>query len=253
MKPLFLKSARLAGDCPDDYAFRLPAVRALAKGLAFHAPVTFFCGENGAGKSTILEALAVAAGCNPEGGGRNFRFSTAATHAELHRSLQLTRGPKRERDCFFLRAESFYNVATEVQRLDEIPAAGPALTGAYGGKSLHAQSHGESFLSLVLNRFGGQGLYFLDEPEAALSAARQLTLLAALHELCGQGSQFFIATHSPILLAYPGAEILTLDRRGLTPTSYEDTEPYRVTKAFLDCPARMLRELWEDEPDERPQ
>lgn len=250
MNPLCLRSVRLAGDCPaDDYAFRLPAVRALRRGLTFTRPVTFFCGENGTGKSTILEGLAVAAGCNPEGGGRNFHFSTAATHAGLYRALQLTRGPKRERDCFFLRAESFYNVATEVQRLDGIPGAGPALTDAYGGRSLHAQSHGESFLSLVLNRFGGQGLYFLDEPEAALSAARQLTLLTALHRLCRQGSQFFIATHSPILLAYPGADIFVLDERGLTPTRYEDTDPYRVTKAFLDCPARMLNELWEEPED----
>lgn len=245
MKPLFLKSARLAGDCPDDYAFRLPAVRALENGVAFTAPVTFLCGENGTGKSTVLEALAVAAGCNPEGGGRNFRFSTAATHAGLHAHLRLTRGALRERDCFFLRAESFYNVATEIQRLDEQGGFSPPLINAYGGKSLHAQSHGESFLSLVLNRFGGQGLYFLDEPEAALSAARQLTLLAALHELCAQGSQFFIATHSPLLLAYPEAEIFVLDGRGLIPTRYEDTEPYRITKAFLDAPGRMLQELWE--------
>ena len=246
---LYLRAVRLDEACggaladEDCFALRLPAVQALREELQFAGPVTFLCGENGTGKSTRLEALAVAAGFNPEGGSRNFHFSTADTHTGLHRFLRLRRGPRREKDGYILRAESFYNVATEIQRLDAIPAAGRPVLDSYGGRSLHAQSHGESFLALVLNRFGGQGLYLLDEPEAALSASRQLTLLAALHGLCQQGSQFIIATHSPILLAYPGADILVLSDQGLARAPYKDTMPYQVTKAFLDDPARMLDAL----------
>mgnify|MGYP003226262414 CR=1 FL=1 len=176
---------------------------------------------------------------SPEGGTRNFRFSTARTHAELYRSLVLQRGPRRPRDGFFLRAESFYNVATEIDRLDEIAP----LKGAYGGRSLHEQSHGESFLALVLNRFSGSGLYLLDEPEAALSPARQLALLAALDGLVRKNSQFLIATHSPLLLAYPNAEIFVLSERGIEKTPYRQTEPYLLTKRFLEAPERMLNEL----------
>lgn len=202
---LYLRAVGIAAAVQPDYSFSLPAVRALARmgRLRLEKPVTFLVGENGTGKSTLLEAIAAAWGFNPEGGTRNFRFSTARTHAELYRSLVLQRGPRRPRDGFFLRAESFYNVATEIDRLDEIAP----LKGAYGGRSLHEQSHGESFLALVLNRFSGSGLYLLDEPEAALSPARQLALLAALDGLVRKNSQFLIATHSPLLLAYPNAEI----------------------------------------------
>ena len=165
--------------------------------------------------------------------------SDTATHAELYRSLVLQRGPRRPRDGFFLRAESFYNVATEIDRLDEIAP----LKGAYGGRSLHEQSHGESFLALVLNRFSGSGLYLLDEPEAALSPTRQLALLAALDGLVRKNSQFLIATHSPLLLAYPNAEIFVLSERGIEKTPYRQTEPYLLTKRFLEAPERMLNEL----------
>ena len=210
--------------------------------LRLEKPVTFLVGENGTGKSTLLEAIAAAWGFNPEGGTRNFRFSTARTHAELYRSLVLQRGPRRPRDGFFLRAESFYNVATEIDRLDEIAP----LKGAYGGRSLHEQSHGESFLARVLNRFSGSGLYLLDEPEAALSPARQLTLLAEIHQLVSNDSQFIIATHSPILMAYPGAHIWQLSAEGIESVSYEETEHYQLTRRFLENPRRYLEYLLED-------
>jgi predicted ATPase len=147
------------------------------------------------------------------------------------------------KDGFFLRAESFYNLAANLDELDEIRTVSPELRFSYGGKSLHKQSHGESFLVLVLNRFGGKGLYLLDEPEAALSPARQLTLIAQISQLIKNDSQFLIATHSPILMAYPDAEILLLDETGVHSIAYEETEHYQITKEFLNHPERMLREL----------
>ena len=248
---LYLRRVRLPRAEGGEYFFALPAVRALAEmeALTFSKPVTFLVGENGTGKSTLLEAVAVACGFNPEGGTRNLHFSTADTHAALHRYLQLERGPYRPRDGFFLRAESFYNVASEIDRLDEIRAHAPPVSASYGGRSLHAQSHGESFFSLILNRFGGRGLYLLDAPEAALSCARQLALLTALHERVQDASQFIIATHSPLLLAYPDADIFVLSERGIVKTSYTETEPYVLTKAFLNAPDKMLRCLLADAQD----
>ena len=233
---------------PDSYVFGLPAVRHLGE-LTLTSPVTFFVGENGTGKSTLLEAIAVAFGFNPEGGTRNFNFSSRDTHSPLHRYLTLVKGVKRPRDGFFLRAESFYNVATEVEKLDEEDRAmsfGPPLLESYGGTSLHKQSHGESFLSLMLHRFGGHGLYILDEPEAALSPARQFTLLARMAELVRQDSQFIIATHSPIVMAYPGADILVLHADDIRRTPYEQTEHYQLTRQFLENPERMLRHLCDE-------
>ena len=226
----------------DSYLKRIEAFKGVEK-LDFNKAITFFVGENGSGKSTLLEALAVAHGFNPEGGTKNFRFATNETHSELYRYLKITRGYKRERDGFFLRAESFYNAASYIEELDEIPAPSPKIRESYGGNSLHRQSHGESFMSLVLNRFGGKGLYILDEPEAALSPARQMALLSRIHQLVKQDSQFIIATHSPILMAYPEADIYSLSEEGLQLTPYQDTEHYRITKQFLDHPDRMLRYL----------
>jgi predicted ATPase len=196
------------------YPFNLPAVRNLSE-IAFNRPVTFFVGENGSGKSTLLEAIAVAAGFNAEGGRRNFGFTTRASHSDLHAHLRLVRGVRRPRDGFFLRAESFFNVATEIERLDAEPGLGPPIIDSYGGRSLHEQSHGESFMTLALERLGGAGLYVLDEPEAALSPTRQLALLARIHQLVEAGSQFLVATHSPLLLAYPDATILSLETDGI--------------------------------------
>ena len=202
-------------------------------------------GTRGAGKSTLLEAIAVACGFNPEGGTRNFSFSTRATHSVL--GEYLTPGRKRyPEDGFFLRAESFYNVATNIDEMDEVLSFSPRLVESYGGVSLHQQSHGESFLALVQNRFGGHGLYLLDEPEAALSPSRLLTLLGEMHQLVRSDSQLIIATHSPILMAYPDARIYELYREGIRMTAYKETEHYQLTKQFLDAPERMLRYLLED-------
>lgn len=227
------------------YLTDLPCLRELGA-LAFHRPVTYFVGENGTGKSTLLEGLAVALGLNPEGGGRNFHFASKETHSPLHRCLTVTKGPYRPQTSYFLRAESFYNLASEVDRLEEIGA--PGLFDSYGGRSLHSQSHGEAFLSLVLGRFPPRGLYLLDEPEAALSPSRQLALLRQIHLLAEGGSQFIIATHSPILMALPGAAILSFEEGGtIRPTAYRETSHYQVTRAFLEAPERMLRELLDGE------
>jgi predicted ATPase len=228
----------------DTYPFSLPAVKELGV-LKLHPRVTFIVGENGSGKSTLLEAIATAWGFNPEGGTKNFNFGTRGSHSELHASLTLGRGIKRAKDGFFLRAESFFNVATEIDKLDEEPSSAPPVIASYGGRSLHEQSHGESFFALMLNRFGGNGLYILDEPEAALSPSRQMAMLTRMHELVQMRSQFIIATHSPILMAYPHADIYQIDETGLVPTAYEDTEHFRVTKAFLGNPARHIALLCE--------
>lgn len=227
----------------DAYLNDIPAI-ALLSILPLSKQVTFLVGENGSGKSTLLEAIAVSFGFNPEGGSKNFNFNSVDTHSGLHQLLRLSKGISRPKDGFFLRAESFYNVASEVDRLDD-PAH--IFLDSYGGKSLHAQSHGESFLSLMLNRFWGNGLYLLDEPEAALSPSRQLTILARIHHLVQKQSQFIIATHSPILMAYPDAEILLLGEQGIQSISYEDTEHYQITRSFLENPKRMLDILLESD------
>lgn len=235
-------------DACTDYAAQLPAVREIVRAgrLDFSPSVTFFTGENGSGKSTLLEAIAVAAGFNAEGGTINFRFSTYASHSQLARALRLVRAPHRQRDGFFLRAESFYNVASEIDRLDdEFSFGGPAID-SYGGVSLHAQSHGESFMALITHRFGGDGLYILDEPEAALSPSRQMALLAQIHRLVKARSQFLIATHSPILMAYPGAVLYVLDEQGIGRREYRQTDHYLITRAFLEKPQKMLDILFED-------
>ena len=230
------------------YLRALPAIRALegrAEPLPFDADVTFFVGENGSGKSTLLEAIAVSCGFTAEGGTRNFSFSTRSTHSNLWEYLTVARR-RYPKDGFFLRSESFYNVATNIDEMDEAPSFGPRIIDSYGGVSLHQQSHGESFLSLVQHRFGGQGLYLLDEPESALSPSRQLTLLGQMHLLAGEESQFIVATHSPILMAYPGARIYLLDCEGIRPVAYKETEHYQLTRRFLEDPERMLRYLFED-------
>ena len=245
----YVASLSLRSALPEgSYLNGLPAVRWLAEGHALHftAPVTFLVGENGSGKSTLLEAVAVAAGFNAEGGTRNFHFSTQATHSDLGSYITLARR-EYPSDGFFLRAESFYNVASYIDQLDDAPSFGPSLIDSYGGVSLHSQSHGESFLALVQNRFGGQGLYLLDEPEAALSPSRLLTLMGEMDALVKADSQFVIATHSPILMAFPEARIYELSGEGIRPAAYRETEHYQLTKRFLDDPERMLRYLLEDE------
>src|SRR5207249_3296277 len=187
--------------------------------------VTFFVGENGSGKSTLLEAIAIGSGLNPEGGSRNFNFATRASHSQLDQALRLAKTCRLPRDSYFLRAESFFNVASEIERLDREPG-GPPIIGAYGGKSLHEQSHGESFFALFRNRFRDNGLYLMDEPEAALSPKRQLEFLRLLHGYCTRGCQFVIATHSPIIMAYPDARIYLLDTEGIRASAFTETEHY---------------------------
>jgi predicted ATPase len=229
----------------EGYPFCLPALRSL-ESVDLHPKVTFFIGENGSGKSTLLEAIAVSLGFNAEGGSKNFRFGTRRSHSVLHEYLRIAKGVKRPRDGYFLRAESFFNVATEIEKLDE-GGGGPPIIDSYGGRSLHEQSHGESFLALMLERFGGKGVYILDEPEAALSPQRQLAVLSRIHDLVLDDSQFIIATHSPILMAYPDACIYQCGKDGLTKIAYADTEHYKVTREFLVNPDRMLRVLMERE------
>ena len=244
----YLSGVKLQRELPEgSYLKDLPPVRYLTEGneLRFDRPVTFLVGENGSGKSTLLEAIAVACGFNPEGGTRNFRFATRETHSELGEYLTPIRKGY-PRDGFFLRAESFYNVASSIDEMDEGGILGPRVIDSYGGVSLHRQSHGESFLALVKNRFGGEGLYLLDEPEAALSPSRLLTLLCEMRRLVERDSQFLIATHSPILMAYPGARLYQLGEEGVRAVNYRETEHYQLTKRFLDKPERMLHYLWKD-------
>lgn len=226
----------------DRYPFALPAIRNFEH-IDLHPKATFFVGENGSGKSTLLEAIAVALGFNAEGGSKNFRFGTRSSHSELHRYLRVAQGIRKPRDGFFLRAESFFNLATEIEHLDAQPAAAPPVIDSYGGRSLHEQSHGESFMALVTERFGGKGLYLLDEPEAALSPQRQLALLSRIHDLILDDSQFIVATHSPILMAYPDAVIYQCDTRGVRRIAYEETEHFQVMHDFLVHPQRMLDTL----------
>lgn len=210
--------------------------------LPLDARVTFLIGENGTGKSTLVEAIAVAAGFNAEGGSRDNNFATRRSESDLHRHVRLIRSSRRPRTGYFLRAESFYNMGTEVDRLSKLPGGYWTLQ-AYGGKSPHEQSHGESFLAVLKNRFGPDGLYVLDEPESALSPQRQLALLVAMHRLVTDGSQFVVATHSPILLAFPGARILRIDGERIEPVAYRETEHYALTRDFLNAPDRYLRRL----------
>lgn len=248
MKAKYISGLLFEGNLPEgSYLNSLPAVKHLEdeKELRFSEAVTFFVGENGTGKSTLLEAIAVAFGFNAEGGTRNFCFSTNETHSPLFKNLTLLKRGFAE-DGFFLRAESLYNVATNIEELDRIAAASPAISASYGGTSLHHQSHGESFLAIVQNRFGGKGLYILDEPEAALSPMRLMTLMSEMNRLVKNDSQFIIATHSPILMTFPEAQILEFSDKGIKEVEYKDTEHFNITKSFLENPERMLRYLLEE-------
>ena len=228
----------------NSYLNTLPVIKFLSKEkqLSLSSNVTFFVGENGTGKSTLLEAIAVAYGFNAEGGSQNFTFSTNATHSELFQHIEIAKRGY-AKDGFFLRAESLYNVATNIDDMDSLPSFDAPIISGYGGVSLHNQSHGESFLSIVQNRFFGNGLYILDEPEAALSPNRLLTLMAEIDKLVKKDSQFIIATHSPILMTFPKAEILEFSEDGISKVNYQDTEHFRLTKSFLENPEKMLHYL----------
>jgi predicted ATPase len=233
----------------DRYPFSLPVVRHLDS-LDLHPAVTFLVGENGSGKSTLLEAIAVAWGFNPEGGTRNFRFGTRASHSVLHEYLRLVKGLKRPRDGFFLRAESLFNLATQIEHLDEEPSSGPPIINSYGYRSLHEQSHGESFFAVMMHRFGGHAFYVLDEPEAALSPTRQLAMISRIHQLVEARSQFVIATHSPIVLAYPNSRIHQIGPRGLDRVTLEETEHYVVARRLLNDPHGQIARLLDSAQDD---
>jgi predicted ATPase len=216
----------------DEFPFSIPAVRTLEE-IDLTADVTFFVGENGSGKSTLLEAIAMLAGFGASGGTKYFPHEDAPH--ELHRAMRLVRGARREKDAFFLRAETYYNVGKFIDNV--------ANADNYGGRA-HEQSHGESFLAVMKHRFRGNGLYLLDEPEAALSPSRQLSFLTLLHDLVTRRkSQFILATHSPIIMAYPGAKILQFSVEGIRPISYRDTEHYRITRDFLAQPESFFKHL----------
>ena len=241
MKDQYLIEVKLKRDSVasfDEYPFCLDAVAGLDS-VELHPKVTYFIGENGSGKSTLLEAIAVAWGFNPEGGTKNFNFETHESHSGLWEYLRLSKGVRMARDGFFLRAESFYNVATNIDDL--------GVVDSYGGVSLHHQSHGESFMALVMNRFSGNGLYILDEPEAALSPMRQMALLSRIHALIGKRSQFIIATHSPIIMAYPDATIYHIQQGTITCVPYTETEHYQITREFLNNHSQMLKILLEED------
>ena len=221
----------------ESYLRDIPALSGVEQ-LRFTQPVTFFVGENGSGKSTLLEALAAVYGFNPEGGTRNYRFSTYDSHSELCNAIRLSRGVRRAEGGYFLRAESFYNVATKEEEYSRGPGGRP--------QHFHRRSHGESFLALVQNSFRPNGLYLLDEPEAALSPQRQLTLLAETDRCARAGAQFIIATHSPILLSLPGAQILSFDGGPVHPCAYEETDSYQVMSLFMHNRERILKNLLEE-------
>ena len=224
----------------ESYPFVIPAVREIGS-ITFHPNVTFFVGENGSGKSTALEGIAVALGFGTEGGTRNVQFKTAESVSPLHDSLRLARGVPKPRDGYFLRAESFFNVATYMDETGYL--------AGYGGRSLHTQSHGESFMAVLLNKLRGDGIYLMDEPEAALSPSRQLAALSAIHQLVEASSQFVIATHSPILLSYPHAKIYQFDGSGVGEVAFEDTEHFAVTRDFLNNYQSRLDRLLQDDTD----
>ena len=255
MTEAFIKSVKLLSEGSEEregHPWDLPAVAQLAGGVKLDPKVTYLVGENGSGKSTLLAAIAMAAGMNPEGGSSNYTFpkegpeaepyalSHDRSHTQLAESIVLVRGARRPRTNFFLRAESLFVAATYLERLPGDPLR------AYGGRSLHEQSHGEAFLALLIHRFGADGLYLLDEPEAALSTQNCLTCLRRIHELVRQGSQFVISTHSPIILAYPEATIYNCTDSGLEEIGYDDAQPVRLTASFLGARQRFLDRLFGD-------
>ena len=223
----------------DSYVFGIDALRGLEK-IELRSPVTFLVGENGSGKATLLEAIAVEYGFSPEGGTPNYSFSTYEESPELADAIRLIRGTRRAKWGYFLRAESFFNVATKEE---EYSKNDPRAMPAY----YHYQSHGESFLALAQNNFKGGGFYLLDEPEAALSPQRQLSLLIEIYRCAKDGAQFIIATHSPILLGLPDAEILSFDDGQMHPVAYEETDSYKITEMFLHDRERLLWNLLSQE------
>lgn len=234
-----LRWVELEDDAPDSgFPWELPAIRSLSR-LTFDSAVTFLVGENATGKSTLLEAIAVEAGLNPEGGNKHLRFAERPTESELGNHLRLA-WDARPRRTFFLRAESFFNMATAYERI-------PGIDEPMG--RLHTRSHGQQFLDVVRNRFGPGGLFLMDEPEAALSFTSQLALMRVMSEYTSEGSQFIVATHSPVLLTMPDARIHLIDESGIRLVSLDEAPPFREVRAFLEAPGSYLHHLFHDSDD----
>lgn len=254
MSELFIRSVHINWEQIDrnSYVKAIPALQGLDC-LDFSCPVTCFVGENGSGKSTLLEAIAVSYGFNAEGGSLNYSFSTYDSHSELCSAVRLIKGHRKAAWSYFLRAESFYNVATKTEDYrDDEPEW--IYYQRYGGKSLHHQSHGESFMALAQANFQPDGLYILDEPEAALSPQRQLSLLAQIDQLSREGAQFVMVTHSPILLGLPDAQLLCFDDGPVHPVGYKQTQSYQTYEMFINHRESFLRYLRdEDENPDRPE
>lgn len=238
MNNQFIRGILIDWDKIDEnsYLMDIEALRGIER-LDFSKSVTFFVGENGSGKSTLLEAIAVAHGFNPEGGTKNYLFSTHDTHSELYDALTIVKGCRKEKWGYFLRAESFYNVATQEEEYAD---------AEHPSAKYHEKSHGESFLALAQSNLRPNGLYLLDEPEAALSQQRQLTLLMEIYKCAEKGAQFFIATHSPILLGIPDTEIFCFDNGRIHLCGYEETESYQVTEMFINHRNVLLEKLLTD-------
>lgn len=230
---MFINGFDILWDEVDDYVADIQSIRSIDQ-LMFTKPVTFFCGENGSGKSTLLEALAIKNGLNPEGGTRNYDFSTYDSYSNLHKHMRLWRNRKPDW-MYFLRAESFYNVATKEMEYRGIFS-----------ERYHDQSHGQSFFSVLMKQTNKNGLYFLDEPEAALSCQNQLALLYLIEECVKQNCQFIIATHSPILLGFPGAQILSFDDGKVEEVDYKSTSSYQTMKLFLDRYDYFVKDIQEN-------
>lgn len=244
LKSLALLRERVAD--PTAYPFCVPAIASLTQ-LTFTSRVTFFTGENGSGKSTLLEAIAAHIGFGREGGNRNYSIETTESSRAtepLARALRLGFFPARTGEGFYFRAESLFNVASYVDEL------GAEVLASYGGISLHARSHGETFFTVLDHKFRRSGLFLLDEPEAALSPQRQLSFLVLIHDTLRdyKDAQFIISTHSPILLGYPGAQILSFDGGYVREINYEETSPYQIVKRFLSDRRNFLRELFDEPP-----
>lgn len=248
MNQLFIQKAKFDWDRIDtkSYVNHIPSLSQLNEVL-FEHNITFFVGENGSGKSTLIEAIAIAYGFSAEGGSLNYNFSTYESHSNLHETILLTRGLKRPEFGYFLRAESFYNVASQAEEYRKNGSQSKELYyERYGGKAFHEQSHGESFLALLQGVFTGEGIYILDEPEAALSPQRQLTLLLEINRLAKKGAQFIIATHSPILLGIPEAQILSFDNGDVQSCDYTETSAYQITEMFINNRDYFLSHLLSD-------
>ena len=221
---------------PNSYIRTIESLRDVEK-IEFQSAVSLFVGENGTGKSTLLEAIAVAHGFNPEGGTKNYVFSTYDSHSELCDAIRIAKGYRKEKWGYFLRAESFYNVATQEEKYADI---------AHPSMQYHKKSHGESFLDLAQDNIKSNGLYLLDEPEAALSPQRQLTLLTQIYKCANDGAQFIIATHSPILLGIPNAQIFCFDNGKIHTCTYEETDSYKITEMFINNRKSLLQKLLDE-------